>query len=275
VNFYDAHLPYVPPDEYVEMTEVSLEQARAWAGFAKMLTQLEEPPEVRAQVYRALQDLYDGELRYVQHHAGNLLTMLDDYTQAQSTMAVIIGDHGEQVGEHDLVGHSSVFHQETLHVPLAIRWPGEIPPGNRLHHIITTLDLFATFAEAAELSPAVLEGLPTRSLLPACRAPEQHEPDPIVVTEVWPYDQYLYYLQEEQFREEYVHLEDSDSCLALFEGDWKYLRGWEKSGGDMLYNLAEDPGEQNNLLWSRPELARRLSDRLDEWIESTPTNAVP
>jgi arylsulfatase A-like enzyme len=67
-------------------------------------------------------DDYDEKLRYCDAHVGRLLAAVPP-----DTIVIITADHGEEFGEHGGIGHGQTLHDEVVHVPLIIRWPGHAP----------------------------------------------------------------------------------------------------------------------------------------------------
>ena len=59
---------------------------------------------------------YDGEVEYVDAQVGRLLGAIDQ----SKTIVVVVGDHGESLGEHDELTHGLLLYESTLHVPLII-----------------------------------------------------------------------------------------------------------------------------------------------------------
>jgi arylsulfatase A-like enzyme len=68
---------------------------------------------------------YDGEIAYVDHAIGILLAGLKEKGLLANTHVILIGDHGEGLGEHREFTHGFFVYDSTLHVPLIIR------PANR------------------------------------------------------------------------------------------------------------------------------------------------
>jgi choline-sulfatase len=66
-----------------------------------------------------LPQTYDGEVAYVDAQVGRLLNAID----AKKTIVVVVGDHGEGLGEHDELTHGLLLYESTLHVPLIIAGP--------------------------------------------------------------------------------------------------------------------------------------------------------
>jgi arylsulfatase A-like enzyme len=75
------------------------------------------------------QDRYDTEVAFVDDAVGHLLDHVRRRGLDRDTLVVFSADHGESLGEHDYWGHGRNLYEPTLRIPLAIRWPGRVPPG--------------------------------------------------------------------------------------------------------------------------------------------------
>jgi len=202
---------------------------------------------------RLLREGYDTAVRYVDHEVGRLLAWLKAEDRWESTLIVLLSDHGEEFWEHGGTGHGFTLYEEQLHVPLLVKAPLEAglgPPGRVAEPVglidvmPTILDLVGTEVppdlEGRSLRPLIQgEGLPSRALFAEAA--------------------YLF-----------------NRC-AVIEGDRKYianrvpprrpfepwlllanLRSIYVSGADELFRLDEDPGETANLLeWGPGAAAMR------------------
>jgi arylsulfatase A-like enzyme len=72
-------------------------------------------------------DRYDSEIAYVDHWIGELVRGLEEMSLMEQTVIVIAADHGESLGEHGYWGHGRHLYEPTLHIPMALYWPGQIP----------------------------------------------------------------------------------------------------------------------------------------------------
>jgi arylsulfatase A-like enzyme len=73
-------------------------------------------------------DLYDGEVRYTDDLVAEVFDTLQDLHLAEKTVIVLTSDHGEQLGQHGMLGHGLV-HEPVTHVPIILWGPGIIPAG--------------------------------------------------------------------------------------------------------------------------------------------------
>ncbi len=130
VHLFDPHQPYEPPPPYAE---------------------------------RFKNDLYSGEVAYVDASLARLFAYLGDTRHAGATVVVVTGDHGQSLGEHGETYHGYFAYNSTLWVPLIISGPG-LKPG-RVEENVCHIDIFPTVCDLLGLPrPPYLQGL---SLLPA------------------------------------------------------------------------------------------------------------
>lgn len=95
-------------------------------------------------------DRYDSALNYDDQQIGNLLQELDRRGLAQNTLVVITSDHGESLGQHDMLYHGIALYLEQIHVPLIIRLPGRIPAGATVTAPVSNASLSATILDVVE-----------------------------------------------------------------------------------------------------------------------------
>ena len=139
-------------------------------------------------------------------------------------------------------GYKRDLYEGGIRVPLIVSWKGHIAEGQKTDFMCTFWDLMPTFREIMG-SDKGTEGLDGISLLPLLEGREgqkSHES--------------LYFEFAERSRQ------------AARKGDWKLIRdGIGKSYDHYeLYNLALDPGEENDVIASHPEIAEELKQIMVE-----------
>lgn len=113
----------------------------------------------------ATRTAYRWEVEFVDAALGRLLARLDRLGWLEDSLVVVTSDHGEGLGDHDLVGHVHQLYDSLLAVPLILWSPGLVPAGEVDDRPSRLVDLLPTMAP--------LLGLPTdpawrgRSLLAA------------------------------------------------------------------------------------------------------------
>jgi len=72
---------------------------------------------------RRLLELYDAEITATDFHVGRLLAWMEQSGLLETTLVVLLADHGEGFGEHGFYSHANTLHREEVSLPLLI-----IPP---------------------------------------------------------------------------------------------------------------------------------------------------
>ena len=109
-----------------------------------------------------LSDLYDAEIFALDREVGVLLDRFRSSGFLESTVVVIVGDHGEQLGEHGLIEHSLGLYAPVCHVPLVVRWPGTFDGGRVEDDVVRLEDGAPTLLDLCGLPP--LDDIDGRSL---------------------------------------------------------------------------------------------------------------
>ena len=124
VNFLDAHSPYAPPQSALDALGVRAERVFSrYTDHRTLNLMWDALPEEK---YDSLIDLYDGELRWLDHHLARLLQAVEA-RYGDEAVVIVTSDHGEELGEAGRVGHEYGLSERILHVPLMVRAPGLEP----------------------------------------------------------------------------------------------------------------------------------------------------
>jgi arylsulfatase A-like enzyme/Flp pilus assembly protein TadD len=139
-----------------------------------------DPPQPFKSQYK--QNLYDGEVAYVDFALGKLLRYLRDIGLFDKTLVIFTGDHGESLGQHEEMTHGFLAYNSTLWVPLILRFPGSIK--TQLSHPVSHIDIFPTVCDILKIEkPAFLQGTSLLPLIKGGRIPER----PIYFESLYPY----------------------------------------------------------------------------------------
>ena len=126
LHFYDPHDPYEPPSPYSE-------------------------------IYK--DRLYDGEIAYADSALGRFLAYLKKQGWYEGAMIVVVGDHGEGLGEHHEDTHGIFLYDSTTHVPLIVKLPDEREAGRTVEGQVRTTDIMPTILSLVGIAaPANLDG---------------------------------------------------------------------------------------------------------------------
>jgi choline-sulfatase len=117
-----------------------------------------EPPAPYSQIYK--DHLYDGEIAYADSALGNFITYLKKHGWYDNSLIVVVGDHGEGLGEHHEDTHGIFLYDSTTHVPLIFKTPAT---GNKKGKVVDaqvrTTDILPTVLDLTKVAaPAKLDG---------------------------------------------------------------------------------------------------------------------
>ena len=110
-----------------------------------------EPPPPFSETYK--NRLYDGEISYADSALGHFVRYLKQTAGYRNSLIVVVGDHGEGLGEHHEQTHGIFLYDSTTHVPLILKLPAEAHAGTTIDGQVRTLDIMPTILELAK-SPA-------------------------------------------------------------------------------------------------------------------------
>ena len=192
-----------------------------------------------------------------------MLAKLDEWGLTERTVVIFTSDHGYMIGQHGLwhkgnaawltegkKGYRPNMFDDSIRVPLLVRWPGVVAPGTVIDRVVSNLDILPTILEISGLgTPSNLE-IRGKSLVPLLRGREPADWDDTLFGQ---YDMHHYQIAR---------------MRMIRTPEWKLVRHFEPGGQDELYHLANDPGETRDLGSSaepehqsqRAALARRLED---------------
>jgi cytochrome c-type biogenesis protein CcmH/NrfG len=104
-----------------------------------------EPPPPFAQKYK--DRLYDGEIAYADAALGNFLAFLKSHSWYSNAIVVVVGDHGEGLGQHGEDTHGIFLYDSTTHVPLLLKPPAMLSAGKTIEAQVSTVDLLPTMLD--------------------------------------------------------------------------------------------------------------------------------
>ncbi len=257
IHYFDAHMPYTPPDEFFHMYDtIPSETGKSLADVAGRISELTrgrgEPAEPR------LLQRYAGEISFMDNQIGRLLSELTTRGILAQSLLVVVSDHGESLWEHEpYFAHGQTVYDDCINVVGMARLPNGAHGGTRVPGVMSSMDFFPTILQTLALP--IPEGIDAEaidlanasSMESRVRYSEATQPWEEVETDPsWP---------------------NATKARCIRQNARKYIET-PYAGTSEYYDLAQDPRERLNLLPGptadqKTELAS-LKAQLDAWAAS-------
>lgn len=173
---------------------------------------------------------YTAEVRGMGHDLGTFFSQMKAAGIYDRSVILVVSDHGEEFGEHGLVGHGKQMYEETLHVPAVLKLPNGRLAGTHLASPVQLEDLHRILLEEMGLRTAAT----TRPPLGVASDETQ-----IALLRLDGYHQ-----------------------SSITHKGWKLILD-HKKGQEYLFDLESDPTEQTNLFDTEPDRVLGLQRQLD------------
>jgi arylsulfatase A-like enzyme len=202
---------------------------------------------------------------------GRVLDFLDEHKLTGNTLVIFTSDNGYAIGHHHILGKGngrwtargitgpiiSNMWENSIRVPLAMRWPGVINPGSRTDHMISNLDIFRTILGALNVPVPEDSSVRGTDFSPLLRDEAFNPPDAI-------------------FGQYDCHNIQLSYLRMIRTKKWKYIQHFHTNFMNELYDLENDPEESRNLMTRKgprkgsikPATFMEMKDRLREWMQS-------
>ena len=182
-------------------------------------------------------------IQSIDDNVGRLLDHLEETGQAENTLIVYTSDQGFFLGDHGWFDKRLMFDQ-SLQMPMLVRWPHRIEPGSRCEAIITNVDFAATFLDACGIDPSELSTSQGRSFLPLLRGEQLADWPDAMYYRYWEHDDPIhaapahYGIRTDRFKLIYYY----GAGMGVPGASDRIMRPeWE------LYDLESDPTEVRNV----------------------------
>ena len=217
-----------------------------WIHFYDPHAEYEPPPGFRLSAPTP----YDGEIAFSDSQLGRILARIDERFGPEGTLVVATSDHGEALGEHGEITHSYSIYEATQRVPLILAGPG-VPAGRRIRAPVRLADVAPTVLALTGAEP--LPDVDGRDLGPWLDAGEPPAGPPA-------------YMETVATRYDYGW----SPLYGLRDERWKYIQAPRPE----LYDLANDPGERENLVARETERVSALDRALTALRDQAPVAAA-
>ena len=220
-------IPEVPEDTPLMRQAYIEDNKKPWNGVDYSDFTEDNKKKIRAH--------YAGLVKQIDYEVGEIISTLRKKQLLDNTIIVFATDHGDYLGDHNLIGKAS-FYESAWHIPLLVRLPGK--DGNIFcDQLVEVKDITATLISLVGLNvPAHMDSIP----LPDLGIPTSCN------------------------RERIFGLLSDGWCV--FDGTWKLVK--YSNGEILMFNLLDDPQEQKNLIndESYKQIYRHLDEELTQYL---------
>lgn len=217
----------------------------AWVHLYEPHAPYDPPEPIRARFPATMVGAYDAEIATADLQVGRLLSHLAADGRLDRTVVVVLGDHGESLGEHDELQHAFFVYDSTVRIPLVIAGPGV--PAREIPDQVRIVDVMPTLLDLLKIGiPPAVQGL---SLLPLAHGGRM---DLVALSETW-YPRHHYGWSE---------------LTAIRDGRYTFIAAPRRE----LYDTQTDPGQTHNLAASNPTRADALERALHDLVARTSAN---
>lgn len=248
LHYFDAHAPYAPPPPFAHMYYEGNERAPGEPVLDFLLSPANAAPNRAGGMYdwlAGVTDLrfpareYAAGVSYTDDHVGQVVAELKRRGRYDDTLIIVVADHGEHLGEHDLWFTHTLPYQETLHVPLLVKLPRGRAAGRVIDTPVSTLDILPTLLDWLDLPAAEGDGRSLRALVDG----RDRNDASLLVAEQGS--------DAGNFSKSLIAWPRKLICFRTPDGE-RYE----------LYDLHQDPGERHDLAASHADEVARLGARL-------------
>jgi len=243
VHYFEPHTPYIPHG--LQGFEVNGTPADPALDHVAILDERRNTYSEDEAV--KLRSLYAEECSHLDRRVGDFFLLLEDYEVFDNSVIIVIGDHGESLGEHDVMFSHMGLYDPSIRVPFMLRAPAlgdehvVVPDQVRVQDVFPTALSLLGFRYAA-----ALDG---RDLVPRIRGQETGDLQALLTGRMGTLGSGMY--------------------VGLRESAWKYLRTPPPESAEEYYRLLEDPDELNNVAAEEAQAVQAVRSAVNAVIGGT------
>jgi len=229
IHYMDCHEPYNPPDQ-------SRKSILEFKDFHYPLNLNKHEKD--------LFDSYDGEVFNVDSYIGKFFNVLRKNNLYDDSLIIVTADHGEELYEHNSHGHAQTLFEESIHIPLIIKFPlqSQIKP-RKINSIVGLTDIMPTLLDYFQIKDhKYIQGL---SLFPLIND------------------------KASEIRSGYISMLPQCKLLSYREKRFKLIK---EDAIYYLFDLKNDPLEKADIKEKNKELLNDLKLKLEMLLQSTRSN---
>jgi len=241
VSYVDPHDPYDPPEPYASMfnpDDMGEPLGAGWdvEGNRILDDSRDELYKFRTicddtQAIKKMRSLFHGSVRFIDDQVARIVSFLQERNMWDDTILVFTTDHGDMMGDHELLTKGVKHYDKGIRCPLIV-CGGGVNAGIT-DRLTCSLDFFPTFCDLANIDSHALPPLEGKSFADVLAGKDENDPWSEVHVAFGPVSSVV---------------TDDGWRLTIFDGD---------NPGEM-FNLNSDPDEQCNLYYDTKFAQKRL-----------------
>ncbi len=259
LNYMEAHAPYKNiPKNYLKLFVDQAAKQRV-----KMVNQdrqkyLTRSINMNEEDFMLLRMLYNAQISYLDYKISELLDFFKQNDIYDNSLILLTSDHGDMIGEHNLMHHSYCIYDELIKIPMILKLPDTINQGKKIDNQVSLMNVPATIMEILGIKNETFLNQVQEKSLPI-------KNDAVEYTHVFsecerPKNEFINTYPDFDFSVYDKHF------LTVRSKQYKYI--WASDKKHELYNIQNDPNEQFNLISEKAELAKNLEEKLFLWYDS-------
>lgn len=254
LHFMDVHQPDLPKDYYLKERPLKYYEyvSTDFWGVWKIYSRKKAFQRfVAKNLAKRISGFYDSGIEYLDRQLGDLFNFLKEQGVYDNSIIILSADHGNEFMDHQGLGHCDKLYNELLHVPFLIKATGQ--NSKNVSRRVSLLDLAPTVCDLLNIKkPPAFKG---KSLLHDFEGPIFHQT-----------------IAEAKGPEDLLRQENKEQRkIACQHRNFKYI--WNnKNRTEELFDLLQDPKEQNNLLQgnNKPKILFSMRNLVKEFENANP-----
>jgi len=233
-HYMDPHAPYDPPSPHDKMYSELKHSLRDF-NIEPHLIHYQAKIESKQNFLYYLSRYY-GEISFCDEQLGRLLHFLRLKNLYRNSIIIITADHGESMGEHErFFSHGHNLYQENVCIPLIISFPMAIKTGKKIEIPVNNIDIVPTILKLLKIEPS--KNVQGEDLLAFINGQKKKRKEPILIQAY------------------------AGDGWALIQDKWKFIYQ-QKGRNYQLFDLSQDPKEQENLSRKYPTIANNMASHI-------------
>jgi arylsulfatase A-like enzyme len=251
IHVLPPHDPYLPTGSFKlyfnpsnELRSFKVQENLKLESYKFLFDYSRVPAEMQSEV-DLMKDYYDEFISYCDKQFEVFINNLNERNILDNTVIVLSSDHGESF-EHGYFTHGGPFlYEQVTHIPFILREPGQTK-GKIVNNLVEQIDIPATILDLVDIpGPAWMEG---RSLVPLIQGGNLPSRPAFSMN-----------FEENRSRGHQIET----GSIAVWNSDYKLIYYIQREES-LLFNLKEDPEEQDNLINKQPEVGKHLLELIQD-----------